>query len=295
MKSFETQAFGKWILAGEHSVLRGSPALVFPLKSQSVKFSFLPGSSELNFQFLGKHGPEFEILLMGLVDKAANMLGQKRSDLLGGVQFESSIPVGAGLGASAAVSVVVARWMADLGWLDQDEIFNFAVKLENVFHGESSGVDVAVAFSGKGLRFIRGAERQMMQPKWWPRLFVSYTGARGPTLTCVNQVKQLITREPELGLNLDEQMRLAVQRAQEALSIDETRGLSILQEAMILANDCFEQWGLTKGPPDDHMRTLRNAGAIAVKPTGSGAGGFVLSLWKDNPPEYIRSQLLSCF
>ena len=32
------------------------------------------------------------------------------------------------------------------------------------------------------------------------------------------------------------------------------------------------------------MVMLKNAGAIAVKPTGSGGGGFVVSLWDKQPP-----------
>lgn len=32
---FQTTTYGKWILAGEHAVLRGHSALVFPIKEKN--------------------------------------------------------------------------------------------------------------------------------------------------------------------------------------------------------------------------------------------------------------------
>ena len=39
------QAHGKWILLGEHAVLRGCPALVFPLPSFFLKLTVEPRAS----------------------------------------------------------------------------------------------------------------------------------------------------------------------------------------------------------------------------------------------------------
>lgn len=36
------------------------------------------------------------------------------------------------------------------------------------------------------------------------------------------------------------------------------------------------------------MNRLTAEGALAVKPTGSGGGGFVLSLWDRQPPESLE-------
>ncbi|MFI4919641.1 MAG: mevalonate kinase, partial [Legionellales bacterium] len=37
---FETTTFGKWILAGEHAVVRGHEALVFPIKEKQLHLQY---------------------------------------------------------------------------------------------------------------------------------------------------------------------------------------------------------------------------------------------------------------
>jgi mevalonate kinase len=52
-----------------------------------------------------------------------------------------------------------------------------------------------------------------------------------------------------------------------------------LAEALTEAASCFSEWGLVPASVAAQMRELEKAGALAVKPTGSGDGGFLLSLW----------------
>ena len=44
---FQTQAHAKWILAGEHAVLRGNPALVFPFGFSIIPFNLTSSSTSL--------------------------------------------------------------------------------------------------------------------------------------------------------------------------------------------------------------------------------------------------------
>lgn len=46
LKNYTTEVFGKCILAGEHAVLRGVPAIVLPVKSRSLIISFKPDTLE---------------------------------------------------------------------------------------------------------------------------------------------------------------------------------------------------------------------------------------------------------
>ncbi|MBX3039099.1 MAG: hypothetical protein KF789_00155 [Bdellovibrionaceae bacterium] len=292
--SFHTESFGKWILAGEHAVLRGSPALVFPLKSRSMKISHEDGEGPLAVQFRGSNGSELEPLFWAVLERACDLIRIPRSLLKGRLQIESRIPIGAGLGASAAFCVAMTRWFHHLGHLKSPELAEFARTLENLFHGESSGVDIAVAISGEGLHFEREGRQFAVVPKWNPRWFISYTGQRGITSDAVNKVKRLIEENPEKGRELDARMSQAAQDCERALSMDERDGLSLLISSIQNAGSCFEDWGLSEGAVQQHLERLKQAGAVAVKPTGSGGGGYALSLWSEPPPSDLEETLIPC-
>jgi mevalonate kinase len=292
--SFETEVFGKWILAGEHAVLRGSPALVFPLHSRSFRLQHFPSSSDLKIVVDGSHGDEFKLLVYGVIEKACELSGVSRSQVRGDLRLSSNIPAGAGLGASAALCSAIARmWVSQFGW-PEAEAYSFAKSLEDVFHGESSGVDVAVALSNQGLKFSRNGLREKLTPLWSPVFRLSYTGRRGVTKDCVQKVKDLIQKDPAKAEALDMQMKNAVQSCEQALCVSPSEDQ--LVQAIQMAQGCFEAWGLCEGDVREHVNLLQQSGAQAVKMTGSGGGGFVLSLWKDEAviPDSLNDMLISC-
>lgn len=292
MNAFKTETFGKWILAGEHAVLRGCPALAFPLTNRSLKLEYIPADHPLEVSFEGDHGSELKLLFYGVIENALSRLHVKES-LKGHFRIHSTIPVGAGLGASAALCGAVGRWCCGQGWIGEEDIYEFSRKLEDLFHGESSGVDLAVSLSVQGVRFVRGGERLNLQIKWWPQLYLSYSGQRGMTSDCVNKVKRLFEENYGRAVDLDMRMSEAVQMSEGALREETSESWETLRRAIAMAGDCFEAWGLTGGDVGKHLQDLRTAGAAAVKPTGSGGGGYVLSLWKGEPPAHLAKTLIA--
>ena len=280
---FKAETFGKWILAGEHSVLRGYPALVFPLKGRGLCLEYEESEQAMRVNFGGEHGNDLRLPFWGLLEQALEKVGKTRDDLSGALNVTLNLPLGAGLGASATICGAVSKWFAHLGWVEAKDAFLFALELENIFHGESSGVDLAVALSGgEGLRYLRKGERKPVNFDWQPHLYLSYSGHRAVTSECVHQVKELIQKNSRLGHKLDEQMNEAVQLAEKALHKN-SESFAQLKMAILLARDCFESWGLCDGVVGAHIKELEETGAIAVKPTGSGGGGYVLSLWDSEP------------
>ncbi len=293
MGGMETRVFGKWILAGEHSVLRGGPALVFPAFARSLSFRYEETDQPLAAEFRGANGGELRLLFWGVMEKALETLGAPRSDATGKIVIESSIPVGAGLGASAALCVGVGRWFAWRGWVKDGELYEFSRQLENLFHGESSGVDIAVALSGRGLRFERTGGHREISLRWQPHWYLSYSGKRGVTSECVAKVKRLFAVDRELATRVDEDMKAAALSAEAALARPSAAaGFDELAAAVLLARSCFDRWGLAGGETAAHLSMLERAGAVAAKPTGSGDGGFALSLWRSPPPPELSGILI---
>lgn len=297
--SIQMITYGKWILAGEHSVLRGSEALVFPLMSArlqlNVNFEASEKSNRLKVQYQGSKGPEYELLFHSVFQKACELLSVSDDFFSDAVlTIESNLPVGTGLGASAALCVAVAKMFGALGFLTEDQIYDFALKMENIFHGESSGVDIAVCLMGSGIVFQRGIKREPLRGDWQPHLYVSYSGQRGMTFDCVEKVKNMMNRDPLRGKQIDLQMQNAVKMAQEAFAHQD---VGILSQALQCAQECFLEWDLCPRSMQNEMQSLRSHGALAVKPTGSGGGGYILSLWDHQPSEKTLAdlQLLSCF
>ncbi|MDI9818701.1 MULTISPECIES: mevalonate kinase [unclassified Legionella] len=282
---FQTTTYGKWILAGEHAVLRGHGALVFPIPEKTLTLSFKYSNSQLSADYEGSSGSDMHLLFWSVLEQGLQFLGKSLHGLTGYFHLQSNIPIGVGMGASAALCVAVARWLAWQELLADESVYSFAKNLENLFHGQSSGLDIAGVAADSGVYFQQGTTAAVKQ-RWNPCWFLSSCEQIGITSHCISQVQKLWQTDAIHAASIDKQMHASVLTAQQALENDEASSLPRLAEAIEQAAACFSQWGLVSENLQHHMKFLLNAGALAVKPTGSGGGGYVISLW-DSPPSSI--------
>jgi mevalonate kinase len=274
-RSVTSAGFGKVIISGEHAVIAGYPALAMAIdRTTSVTFTACNTASIL------PHGDDNLISALREVVPTHNV----------SVTISSNIPIGCGLGSSAALSVALIRTAA--AWRNEDLsaelLFSRAKNLETRFHNTPSGLDNATSAMGGFITFRNTSPPQITScnpPPWGVVIINSHIQAS------TSEMIAAAAQHPDRD-TLFRAIGELTEEVHKHLADIEHIGPLLTQNHALL-----QKLGVSNETLDDYVHRALSAGAVGAKLSGSGGGGVVIALSSnaENLASTLRAQKLDAF
>lgn len=289
----EGSAPGKVIVCGEHSVVYGRPAIAVPvsdLRARARVETAPPGSgfrivaADLN-EALALNTAPSDHPLAAIVRLTLAHLGADAPDAV--LTVRSDLPIGAGLGSGAAVSVAVVRALsAFLGReIIVDAISALAYEVETIHHGTPSGIDNTVVAWERPVYFFKGMEPEVFTIGAPLHLLIADSGIGGSTREAVAGVRRRWEQARKVYEAHFDRMGAIADAARQTIERGEQGRLgALLDENHAL----LQEIGVSIPALDRLVAAAREAGALGAKLTGAGVGGNVIALASEARVASIR-------
>ncbi|AOW79955.1 mevalonate kinase [Halodesulfurarchaeum formicicum] len=308
-----SSAPGKVYLFGEHAVVYGEPAVPCAIERRATVTVEKRADERLRVraQDLSLEGftveydgstagtPEVDVTedlveaAMGYVDEAIAQARDAADAPNAGfdVHVESSIPLGAGLGSSAAVVVATidAATRALGVELDREEIADRAYQVEHtVQDGQASRADTFCSTMG-GAVLVEGDNCERIAAPDLP-FVVGYDGGAGDTGALVSGVRSLRETYP-FAADTVESIGDLVEQGIDALEAEDTAELGRLMD---FNHGLLAALGVSARSLDAMVWAARDAGAAGAKLTGAGGGGCIVALDETDATETALKYSPAC-
>ncbi len=273
-----SRGHGKVILVGEHAAVYGHPALAGALdRGVALIATARPGPLALRVPGWSIDvGADDDHPVARALVAVAGALGLERGFGLDGV---SDLAARAGLGSSAALAVAITRALAVATGrqLDDDAVAAIADHAERCFHGNPSGVDVAIATRGGFGLFRRGAG---LTPLAAAPLTV-VIGLSGQPRSTAAMVERVAAARAAHPTSVDAELAAlgaSAETAAQLLGADAPRDHAQLGAIFAEAHQRLARLGVSAPVLDQLVAAATAAGAAGAKLTGGGGGGAVIAL-----------------
>jgi mevalonate kinase len=272
----EASAPGKVILLGEHFVVFGMPAIVMAVDRRArVRVSERPGE-EIEVHSLNIPRASFEELqpIREAALRTMEFLGFRKGLE---ITVDSQIPISAGLGSSAAVSVATITAISGLfgARIAKEDVCRLALEAERLVHRNPSGIDPTISTYGGILLFEKGKPPKTVEVNLDFKLVVGNTGISRSTGDMVGRVSLLRHKHPELFGHILEVAHRIVLEALEALKGSD---LQCLGRLINMNHGLLSAIGVSDLSLEKLVYAARGAGALGAKLTGGGGGGCMIAL-----------------
>ena len=292
-----SSAPGKVYLFGEHAVVYGEPAVPCAIErrarvtAEEIEEGLVVHAEDLKLDGFtveymdeGTDHPDVDAenslleAAMGYVNEAVTQV-REAVDAPGAgfeIWIESDIPLGAGLGSSAAVAcAAIDAGCRELGVeLAPEEIADRAYRVEAaVQDGEASRADTYCSAMGGAVR-VEGDDCRRVDGVGNLPFVIGYDGGAGDTGELVAGVRAL-REEYDFAADTVEAIGDIVREGEAVLAGEDTERLG---ELMDFNHGLLAALGVSSRSLDTMVWAARDAGAIGAKLTGAGGGGCIVAL-----------------
>lgn len=268
----------KVILIGEHSVLYGKKAIAIPIKKNiyiNIKKSNKPYKcNDKNIESL-----------VYTVSKYFSKLPYLK------IHIKNQVPISKGMGSSATLAVEMVKAIARYYRknIEKEKIYLFSKEYEDKIHKPSSGLDILTCLSDKWVILNKNFDNtfNIVEKKYFLNLnlVIIDTNTKGMTKEAVKKVRE--------NKNRDSIIEEISNETNKFLSILDNNEIEYSKIANIFNNThkLLCKLGLNNKKIDDIVNfTLKNK-AIASKISGSGLGGIIISLVKNEDLQDFKKNL----
>ncbi len=299
-KHVTTSAPGKTILFGEHAVVYGKPAIAAAVDRRVyVKIEKREDNrTHVNVEELGVSG--FLNLERGLIEfdngeyEKKNILEYVLKSLIKTntndgleVTINIDIPIGAGLGSSAAVTVatILSSSIYNNIHLTRDEIAKLAHQVELEVQGAASPIDTTLSTHGGVIYLSKDAEEIItLDINTEIPIIIGYTSKRGNTGKLVESVKLKVEKYPQIMNPILNSMESITNHAREALVNGDQQKIG---ELMNINHGLLDSLGVNTEELSKMVYFARKTGALGSKITGAGGGGSIIAYCPGRVEEVI--------
>lgn len=260
---------GKIIIAGEHAVVLGHPAIALAIDlGTTVTLTVHEGPTTHT-----AYGTDERL-------RTALALALPQNGLM--VQIETSLRISRGMGSSAALTVALLRARSAMKGttLTPTDLHRQGFALERVFHGNPSGIDHAVAASGGAMLYRRGpppVATELPVPPW--SLVAIDTNTSADTSVMVAKA----AANPDHAVIMRE---IAALTEEISSCFDNLAEIGV---KMTENQDLLRRLGVSTEVLDHSVALALKCGASGAKLAGAGGGGIAIAVTDD--PEELCSRL----
>ncbi|MCC7117780.1 MAG: mevalonate kinase [Anaerolineales bacterium] len=294
----KSSAPGKVILFGEHAVVYNRPALAVPVNQVCVDVEVLDSDSAgvfIDAPMVNLHGelsalpPDHAIgsVILNLFQR----LNISAPPALN-INIVSSIPVAAGLGSGAAVSVALIRALSAhlKNPLPDEQVNDLVFEIEKLHHGTPSGIDNTVITYNQPVYFIKGQPIETFKTGKPFTIVIGDTGIPAPTKESVGDVRRLWIKNNNAFENIFNEIAQLSLIARRSI---ESGKPELLGELMNQNHELLQQLTVSSPELDRLVTAAKTAGALGAKLSGGGRGGNMIAFVEKESAESVAQALLS--